>query len=295
MRALVSLILVAGLCAPAMADLLAYDSITGPDGAITGHQGELNVNSWSQQSGNHYEIANPGLTFGSLVTTGGMVTGGGAYQNSGFTFDVGPSYAPNDLTPYAKAGCGDGRWRIGKEGTTVWASFLIEDWITGDGNRVRFTDSHVGWNAGSYGVGVDVQGGNWHLQDIASGTYTDTGVARTVNETYLMVLKMEFLTGEEWVDAGNPGDWANGADDVTLYVNPTPGLAAPDVVGTKITTSTDFAILNCHFKPGNGYNEGAADEFRLGETYADVTPIPEPMTVALLGLGGLAVLRRRSR
>ena len=294
MRTLVSFIIVAGLCAPAMANLLAYDSITGPDGPIVdanqAHQGELNVNPWSTQSGYHYDIVNPGMTFGSLQTTGGMVTGGGAYESAGFTFANLAPWNPGDLNAYAKEGPADERYRIGKEGTTVWASFLVEDWVANDGNRIRFADSHIGWNPGNHGVGVNVQGGNWQLQDIASGAYTDTGVARTINQTYLMVLKFEFLTGEEY-----PGDWANGADDVTLYVNPTPGLAAPDVVGTTMTSSTDIALLNVHFYPTSGSNGGAADEFRLGETYADVTPIPEPMTVALLGLGGLCILRRRSR
>jgi hypothetical protein len=35
------------------------------------------------------------------------------------------------------------------------------------------------------------------------------------------------------------------------------------------------------------------DEIRIGTTLADVTPIPEPASVALLGLGGLMLLRRR--
>ena len=35
------------------------------------------------------------------------------------------------------------------------------------------------------------------------------------------------------------------------------------------------------------------DELRIGTTFADVTPIPEPATMTLLALGGLALLRRR--
>jgi len=35
------------------------------------------------------------------------------------------------------------------------------------------------------------------------------------------------------------------------------------------------------------------DELRIGTTFADVTPIPEPVTLTLLGLGGLGLIRRR--
>jgi len=35
------------------------------------------------------------------------------------------------------------------------------------------------------------------------------------------------------------------------------------------------------------------DEIRIGTTFGDVTPIPEPATMSLLALGGLALLRRR--
>jgi len=37
------------------------------------------------------------------------------------------------------------------------------------------------------------------------------------------------------------------------------------------------------------------DEIRIGTTFGDVTPIPEPMTLALLGLGGLGVIRRKRK
>ena len=37
------------------------------------------------------------------------------------------------------------------------------------------------------------------------------------------------------------------------------------------------------------------DEIRIGTTFCDVTPCPEPMTVALLGLGGLGLIRRKRK
>ncbi|MFP4355149.1 MAG: PEP-CTERM sorting domain-containing protein [Phycisphaerae bacterium] len=37
------------------------------------------------------------------------------------------------------------------------------------------------------------------------------------------------------------------------------------------------------------------DEFRIGTESADVTPVPEPATMNLLGIGGLLTIRRRRR
>jgi len=37
------------------------------------------------------------------------------------------------------------------------------------------------------------------------------------------------------------------------------------------------------------------DEIRIGTSFGDVTPCPEPMTVALLGLGGLGLIRRKRK
>lgn len=37
------------------------------------------------------------------------------------------------------------------------------------------------------------------------------------------------------------------------------------------------------------------DEIRIVTSFGDVAPTPEPMTLALLGLGGLGVIRRRRK
>lgn len=42
-------------------------------------------------------------------------------------------------------------------------------------------------------------------------------------------------------------------------------------------------------------NGGTATNIKLGTEFADVAGVPEPTSMALLGLGGLALLRRKSR
>jgi hypothetical protein len=83
-----------------------------------------------------------------------------------------------------------------------------------------------------------------------------------VGQTVFLVVKAEFAAGN---------------DQFTLYVNPIPGAPEPaagvvknnsnvgDVAGLTIYSTGEFSI----------------DEFRLGDTFADVTPIPEPASVVM--------------
>lgn len=92
-------------------------------------------------------------------------------------------------------------------------------------------------------------------------------------------------------------DFTEGVDPVYLYLNPQPGAPEP------ATPSASLINLNVNFLnkvsltgPGGvGY-----DSLRIGTTYADVTPIPEPAAASLLvagvtGIAGCRSLRRRSR
>jgi len=278
---------------PVGASLVAYDGLNVAPGPLNAVASGWNLNAWDVQNQTPtYQVQAGSLTYGDLLTSGNKAIGGGAWTSAGLTLKMPATWeADNEWVPYRKQGPGDIRYRAGKEETTLWASFLVQDWVAGDAPVVHFANSHIGWNPGQYGIGVEVKNNNWQLLDIAAGTYTDTGVGRTLNDTYLMVLKFEFLTGGE----GESALWTDGSDRITLYVNPTEGLALPDVAGTVLNTSTDISLLNVQFYPGSGANNGALDELRFGTSYADVTPIPEPATMLLLGFGGAVCIVRRGR
>jgi hypothetical protein len=92
-------------------------------------------------------------------------------------------------------------------------------------------------------------------------------------------------------------------DTVWLWINPDPSSFGGSEPATLLTTSTgtDAAsgIDRFNFRQ-NGTTDAPAgmqwDELRVGDTWADVTPVPEPSTAVLAGLCILAlVLKYRSR
>jgi hypothetical protein len=266
--------------APVSAAPVAYDGLNAPAGPLHGTASGWNLNAWDVQNGNlKWQVASPGLTYGSLAVTGNCAVGDGDWVSAGVGISMPATWDPdNEWVPWRKQD-GDTRYKAGAEGTTLWASFLARQDLSNNDYTVNFHENHIAWNPGSEGGSVGLSNGVWTLSEIGGGTSASTSIARTVGQTYLMVLQMEFLT--------------EGSDRVTLYVDPTPGLALPSVAGTSITTTKDFCFSGVSFYPGNVTGSGALDELRFGASYADVTPIPEPATIALLALGGLGLLGRK--
>lgn len=110
-----------------------------------------------------------------------------------------------------------------------------------------------------------------------------------VGTTYFLALKFDWTGGKR--------------PELTLFVNPVPGPTAPaDATGFSGTSSGNYGWGNYNTglkdftgSPsinmiGKGYT---IDELRFGDTFADVAPVPEPASMGLLAVGGLALLRRR--
>ena len=219
----------------------------------------------------------------------------GSNANNGIfteTLTVGSDAAPTANGPHARAqlstaGAGIGRnlaTTVGTDGTQAWLSYRIQNNNTdaSESFAVVFTTlseaRRVIMGATSGVGGQSSTDGQFDLAFNPSGANQDYATRDQAN--HFEVLRFDFGAGNN--------------DTVTLFQDPT---TATDFFGTGHAqlTGIDATFDGIAFTA-----TGATlrwDEIRIGTTLADVTVgvVPEPTTVALVGLGllGLAFRRRK--
>jgi hypothetical protein len=269
-RRLASLIVASAACLfplAAEAALLAYDGFNyAPAGSdLSGNGGGFGFSTpWRPGGFNasintNYDVQTGSLSFGGLVTGGNRASTAAVTAIAGLTRDF--------VTP------------LGVPGTTRYASFLFRP--EGQLNAGAFN--------GFFGIVLEQPvepelfvgkpgGGTidrYVLEDRGGSLQVASSTAPAVGETVFLVLKSQFTAGN---------------DQFTLYVNPTPGGPEPGA-GLVKNNSNVGTVAGLTL-----YSTGAfsIDEFRLGETFADVTPVvPEPATWLLAFVALTALARRR--
>ena len=216
--------------------------------------------SWNDDSfftdGGPEAITAPGLAYPGLATSGNRVVAEGSGSTDSRILAAGSIFGTN--------------------GTTRWMSFLMRKDANGNGGALdpdyggidffgvagtTDTNLYVGaFDTGRFGLGGD-------------GAGAESAAPVSLGTTYFLVLKFTFVAGK---------------DTVQLFLNPAPGGADPtNPIATK--SDVNFGSIDA-LGIENGVNSvWSFDEIRIGDTYLDIAPIPEPGTVAFL-IGGMLLV-----
>ena len=247
-------------CAPG-SNLAGANGGTGFTDAWTGNANDYTVNAAS-------------LAYSGLATSGGSVSlvGNGSWSTSAKR-----NFASINTTT-----------------GVVWGSYLVRaDVIGDDGFELKYGEAGAGLNQGNinYGnaTGFGNGGGTATRLDTNSNSGAVFGPTLVVGQTHLLVWAFNGSASE--VNGIFPGDYI-------MFLDPTVGVD-PDAGSPNIYKFAGAGPLGTlgitQIFARN--TTATVDEVRIGQSFADVTPVPEPSAIAISALGLLAaagVRRRKS-
>jgi hypothetical protein len=158
----------------------------------------------------------------------------------------------------------------------------------------------LGNSSGAAQNTIGILSGGGSIRPSSNPPYTFGAVPPNAPITNFIVMAVEHVAG--------------GLDNAYLWVNPLSldlGSPALNLVGPALSTATtnvlglfDYSFDRMRIFVGGQssaaqpYGEAVMDEYRVGTTWADVTPfiaVPEPATACLVGLGALVLVQRWRR
>lgn len=273
-RLLTSLVLISA-CAWSHSALSVYDGfLTGGGnytaGSVIGQNpaGSGFSAAWEKPgySSNNLSVQAGGLSYGSLISSGGSLTTSLSSTRAGRLLS----------SPITSTSIG-----------TFYISFLVSTSSTSasDYRSVEFHKNTGFDDANDRVIQVGVASA-----DMGTNGY---GLRLFSNNSFRIPLSSAADTGTHLVVIRLDQSAANNGDTVTAWFDPV-SLGGSEPGGSSGTLS-GFNMELSRFSAAQFANTAiAADEIRIGTTWAEVTPVPEP-SIALIGLLGIGTLTRRKR
>ena len=185
------------------------------------------------------------------VSSGGLSSPGGQLPVSGNGITL------NGIGAFGSTNASRGlSSTVGGTDETVWVSFLVKP------DKTSSFD-YMGIQLGQSGqqLFVGYQGSNFTMNKSGGGGTTVNVAGAVSGQTALLVLRLDIL--------------ASGNETATLYVNPSTGLAAPDVTASTAKTDLNvgtFSAIGLAGGRGLAANAAVIDEIRIGSTFLSVAP-----------------------
>lgn len=177
---------------------------------------------------------------------------------------------------------------LGTSGNVFFSSALFNiSATTGQLSTVSFLNSQLGTGDVRWQYGINTSG-NFIVSVAPGGTQMAISTTTaSINTTYLLVAKIRTNT-------------LGGLDQVFLKIfAPDDDVFEPlDDSGWDLTAAGGSTVLleSVRLNMTNGSGQtNQFDELRIGTTFNEVAPIPEPSAACLLILGSLAFISRRRR
>ena len=268
------------VAAASQATLIFYDDFSSPAGSLLGTVSDAGT-AWNYKTnspaGDAYKVIATGLTAPSGFKT---ATGGAAAKLASGN----DSYSTYTGAPAATAG------------NSIYYSFLFSSTqtvVTAASTAGRITAIGAAYGADYATIRYDkVANDNFYKLSLVprgSGTGLQLPDQLAMGSTYLIVVSYTYVTGTA---NDTVRVWLN-PDSATFNAGTAPTAALTGTASTDLTAVFDSIRLGGQ---SGAPNTVMIDELRVGTTWADVTPIPEPATIGMLGLGAIiTLLVRRMR
>jgi hypothetical protein len=301
-------LIAASLCfatATATAELFIYEPFDYAatngvnNGAFLGDGNQLGgtgLGAWTQTNSgsNEIDVADGGLTYSDGFGND-LAVAGNAFERAVRTGQAAIN-APITASGFAV------------DNTTTWMSFLYQDrGFSGPDFAIALTSQTIAFgdaqslSSAGVGVGVGINGVGGPARAIGSVLWDNsTGISFTPEATASMdgpgASNVRLLSMKvNWNPDGTSDEIfvfdlttaAGGVFDITT----TPAESSAIATATVDISAADQALINNLAISETQFS--FLDEVRVASTFAESVGIPEPSSLALLGLGGLLVARRR--